>query len=124
MGYLSLYTVSDKGVRVRGGKLIPSCGRALQEAKEENRPYLSRKFFSLPNLDHGASTYERDLIKARRWYVTTLALPHGFSGVLFSEREGIVYRSRPAARFPWLRPKPVPSRSELIQCVSLFRIHR
>ena len=47
MGYLSLYTLSDKGAHMRGGKLLPSYSHALEEAKEENRPYLSRHFFGI-----------------------------------------------------------------------------
>ena len=66
MGYLSLYTLSDKGAHMRGGKLLPSYSHALEEAKEENRPYLSRHFFGIRNLDLEASTYERSLIKAHR----------------------------------------------------------
>jgi len=67
MSYLSLYTISDKGICARGGKLIPSCSRVLQEAKEENRPFLSRHFFDLSCLGYEASTYERRLIKALCW---------------------------------------------------------
>jgi hypothetical protein len=71
MGYLSLYTLSDKGNQFTDDDtnervLLPQYLQVLDQVKEENRPRLTRDFMGIKQLPFEDSVMERRSLKAGR----------------------------------------------------------
>ncbi|KAJ7822945.1 hypothetical protein B0H13DRAFT_1737587 [Mycena leptocephala] len=72
MGYLSLYTLSDKGNQFTENEtnervLLPQYLQVLDQVKEENQPRLTRYFMRIKQLPFEDSVMERRSLKAARF---------------------------------------------------------
>ncbi|KAF9016229.1 hypothetical protein BDZ89DRAFT_1104024 [Hymenopellis radicata] len=83
ISYLTLYTLSDKGICTEPSTglensekvLIPACFDLLEKVKPESRPYLIRHLLTVKPLERAATAVEMESIRAEEWYLKRLGLP-------------------------------------------------